>query len=38
MKKKRPKVVTKGKYALGAFLDYGHRQAIEGIQLLLEAK
>lgn len=33
-----PKVITKGQYALGAFLDYGHRQPLEGIQLLLDVK
>ena len=33
-----PKTISKGKYALAAFLDYGHRQPLEGTQLLLEVK
>lgn len=33
-----PREVGPGKYALAAILDYGHRQPLEGSQLLLEVK
>lgn len=33
-----PEVVAKGKYALAAILDYGHRQPLGGTQMLLEVK
>ncbi|MDD3080264.1 MAG: hypothetical protein PHH37_14350 [Paludibacter sp.] len=33
-----PKVIPPGKYALAAILDYGHRQPLEGTQLLLDVK
>ena len=33
-----PKTLTKGKYALAAILDYGHRQPLGGTQLMLEVK
>lgn len=32
------KTIAKGKYALAAILDYGHRQPLEGTQMLLEVK
>lgn len=38
VKLKIPKVIAKGKYALAAILDYGHRQPLEGTQLMLEVK
>ena len=33
-----PQVLAKGKYALAAILDYGHRQPLGGTQMLLEVK
>lgn len=33
-----PSKLAKGKYALAAILDYGHRQALEGTQIILEVK
>lgn len=33
-----PKIIEPGKYAVAAIMDYGHRQPIEGSQLLLEIK
>jgi hypothetical protein len=33
-----PKSLVKGNYAVAAILDYGHRQPIEGTQLMLEVK
>ncbi|HLP04395.1 MAG TPA: hypothetical protein VK152_03100 [Paludibacter sp.] len=33
-----PKNLKKGKYALAAILDYGHRQPLGGTQMLLEVK
>ena len=33
-----PEIVAKGKYALAAILDYGHRQPLGGTQMLLEVK
>jgi len=33
-----PSALTKGKYALAAILDYGHRQPLEGTQLMLDVK
>ncbi|MDP4239751.1 MAG: hypothetical protein Q8904_09830 [Bacteroidota bacterium] len=33
-----PAKLNKGKYALAAILDYGHRQPMEGTQMLLEVK
>lgn len=33
-----PLELTNGKYALAAILDYGHRQALEGTQLMLDVK
>ena len=33
-----PEVLTKGKYALAAILDYGHRQPLGGTQMLVEVK
>ena len=33
-----PKTIKKGKYALAAILDYGHRQPMGGTQLLLNVK
>lgn len=33
-----PKELTKGKYALAAIMDYGHRQPLGGTQMLLEIK
>jgi len=33
-----PSTLTKGKYALAAILDYGHRQPLEGTQLMLDVK
>ena len=35
---KIPKDIAKGKYALAAILDYGHRQPLEGTQMMLEVK
>lgn len=31
-----PKELIKGKYALAAIMDYGHRKSLEGVQLLIE--
>jgi len=33
-----PSNLKKGKYALAAILDYGHRQALEGTQIMMEVK
>jgi len=33
-----PSIISKGQYALAAILDYGHRQPLEGTQILLEVK
>ncbi len=33
-----PKQLAKGKYALAAILDYGHRQPLAGTQMMLEVK
>ena len=33
-----PEVLPKGKYALAAILDYGHRQPLGGTQMMLEIK
>ncbi len=33
-----PKQLAKGKYALAAILDYGHRQPLGGTQMMLEVK
>ena len=33
-----PAKLSKGQYALAAILDYGHRQPLEGTQILLEVK
>ena len=33
-----PAILSKGKYALAAILDYGHRQPMGGTQMLLEVK
>jgi hypothetical protein len=33
-----PARLSKGQYALAAILDYGHRQPLEGTQILLEVK
>jgi hypothetical protein len=33
-----PNELSKGNYALAAILDYGHRQPLEGTQILLEVK
>ncbi|MFZ4582409.1 MAG: hypothetical protein ACOYM7_07145 [Paludibacter sp.] len=33
-----PRIAAKGKYVLGAILDYGHRQPLGGTQLMLEIK
>lgn len=33
-----PKTLPKGKYALAAILDYGHRQPLGGTQLMLDIK
>lgn len=33
-----PKSTGAGKFALAAIMDYGHRQPLEGTQILLEAK
>ncbi len=33
-----PAALTKGRFALAAILDYGHRQPLEGTQLMLEVK
>jgi hypothetical protein len=33
-----PNELSKGNYALAAILDYGHRQPLEGTQLLMEVK
>jgi hypothetical protein len=33
-----PTTITKGKYALAAILDYGHRQPLSGTQMMLEVK
>jgi hypothetical protein len=33
-----PNELIKGNYALAAILDYGHRQPLEGTQILLEVK
>lgn len=33
-----PRIAVKGKYVLGAILDYGHRQPLGGTQLMLEIK
>jgi len=33
-----PTKLEKGKYALAAIMDYGHRQPLEGTQLMLEVK
>jgi len=33
-----PRIAVKGKYVLGAIIDYGHRQPLGGTQLMLEIK
>lgn len=33
-----PNTIKKGKYALAAILDYGHRQPLSGTQMMLEVK
>lgn len=33
-----PRITVKGKYVLGAIMDYGHRQPLGGTQLMLEIK
>ena len=33
-----PRDIAKGKYALAAILDYGHRQPLGGTQMMLEVK
>ncbi len=33
-----PRNIAKGKYALAAILDYGHRQPLEGTQLMFDVK
>ena len=33
-----PSALSKGRYALAAILDYGHRQPLEGTQLMLDVK
>jgi hypothetical protein len=30
-----PKQINKGKYALAAIMDYGHRKSLEGVQLMI---
>lgn len=38
VKLKISRTIAKGKYALAAILDYGHRQPLEGTQMMLEVK
>jgi hypothetical protein len=38
LKLQLPVTLKKGKFALAAILDYGHRQPLEGTQLLIEVK
>jgi len=33
-----PKKLEQGKYAIAAIMDYGHRKALEGTQLMIEVK
>lgn len=33
-----PRTIAQGKYALAAILDYGHRQPLEGTQLIIDVK